>query len=201
MITGLSLLYGRTVLIPYLGKDGFATYAQYAKEFHNYLGPFFSVSLIIQLLKWLPHNVPKFIDLVWFLKGGGLLVKSVHPSAGRMNGGEKAWYWILFWFGLVLIGSGLVLNFPIFGQTREIMQNAHLLHVISGIGLIAFAVGHIYIGTLGSEGSLEGMVNGRVDVAWAKQHHDLWYEELQKEGVQPDKTPDIPPRHRSPYTA
>ena len=190
-ITGLSLLYGRAILIPYMGKDGFAMYAGFAKDLHNYLGPFFAVSFVIQLLKWMKHNFPRLVDLIWFFKGGGL-IGGAHPSAGRMNGGEKLWYWLLFWFGLALVASGFVLNFPGYGQTREIMQYGQIIHLVAALVLIAVAIGHIYIGTLGTEGALEGMTTGRVDVEWAKQHHDLWYEELIRDGVQPDKTPDVP---------
>ena len=28
------------------------------------------------------------------------------------------------------------------------------------------------------EGALEGMVTGEVDETWAREHHDLWYEEV-----------------------
>jgi formate dehydrogenase subunit gamma len=45
---------------------------------------------------------------------------------------------------------------------------------------MAFSIGHIYIGTAGTEGALEGMTTGTVDKAWAKQHHDLWLEELEQ---------------------
>lgn len=187
-ITGLSLLYGRYVLIPYIGKDAFAAYAAVAKDLHNYLGPFFAVSLVIELLKWMRHNVPKWVDIVWLFKGGGLIGRA-HPSAERMNGGEKIWYWLLFFVGLVLVASGFVLNFPIFGQTRADMQLAQLIHVATAFVLMAVAMGHIYIGTLGTEGSLEGMVTGRVDTRWAKQHHDIWYQQLLDKGVKPVPTP------------
>jgi len=190
-ITGLSLLFGRELLIPYIGKDNFAAYAQIAKDIHNYLGPFFAVGLVLELLKWLPHNIPRWVDIVWFFKGGGLIGHG-HPSSWRMNGGEKLWYWLLFIIGLALVASGLVLNFPLFGQTRADMQLAQLVHAGGSVVLIAVALGHIYIGTLGTEGSLEGMVTGRVDTEWAKQHHDLWYEELLAKGVQPVKTPPAP---------
>jgi formate dehydrogenase subunit gamma len=188
-VTGLSLLFGREVLIPVIGPRAFAAYASLSLTVHNYLGPLFAVTLIIQLLKWLPHNIPKSEDFVWFMKGGGMIGKS-HPSAGRMNGGEKLWYWLLFIVGGVLVGSGLFLDFPIFGQTRAEMQQAHLLHAISSVVLIAVALGHIYIGTIGTEASLEGMVKGRVDTKWAKQHHDLWYEEQLAKGVKPVKATD-----------
>ena len=50
-----------------------------------------------------------------------------------------------------------------------------LLHAI-----FAFAFLHIYLGTIGNEGALEGMVSGKVDAGWGQQHHDLWYKEVQK---------------------
>ncbi len=64
------------------------------------------------------------------------------------------------------------------------MQTANIVHGSLSIIWIAIAFGHIYIGTIGSEGSLDGMVTGEVDENWAKQHHDLWYEEVkQGDGV------------------
>ena len=196
-LTGLSLLFGRELLIPYIGKDAFAAYAQIAKDIHNYLGPFFAAGLVLELLKWLRHNIPRWVDIVWFFKGGGIIGRA-HPSAGRMNGGEKIWYWILFFVGLALVISGFVLDFPGYGQTRADMQLAQLVHAAGAIVLIAVALGHIYIGTLGTEGALEGMVTGRVDTEWAKQHHDLWYDELLAKGVMPVKTPEKPDDYSTP---
>ena len=49
---------------------------------------------------------------------------------------------------------------------------------MGALGLTAVSFGHIYIGTLGTEGALEGMTTGYVDETWAKEHHNLWYEEV-----------------------
>jgi formate dehydrogenase subunit gamma len=54
---------------------------------------------------------------------------------------------------------------------------------VGALAWIALWVGHAYIGTLGSEGSLEGMTTGYVDEEWAKQHHNLWYDEVKGEGA------------------
>ncbi|WP_251878361.1 hypothetical protein [Grimontia kaedaensis] len=59
------------------------------------------------------------------------------------------------------------------------MQIANLLHGIASLGLFAAALGHIYIGTVGTEGALEGMATGYVDESWAKQHHKLWLDEVE----------------------
>jgi formate dehydrogenase subunit gamma len=47
-----------------------------------------------------------------------------------------------------------------------------------GVFVIGIALGHIYLGSVGTEGVLDGMVSGEVDEGFAKQHHNLWYEEV-----------------------
>jgi formate dehydrogenase subunit gamma len=185
-VTGLSLLFGRYVLIPVLGHAGFAAYAQHAYNLHNIVGPAFSVGVLLMLLLWARHNMPKKVDLVWFAKGGGLIGKA-HPSAGMLNGGEKLWFWLgVVVFGLVVSVSGFILLFPNLGfQTREIMAWSQMVHAFTSLVWIAFFMGHAYIGTLGTEGALEGMTRGRVDTNWARQHHDLWYERVVASGEQP----------------
>ena len=175
--TGLSLLYGRAILIPLIGHDAFSDYAIFCKWIHNIAGPFFIVGLVTMILLWFKDNIPNKTDIKWFLQLGGM-IGDKHPSAKRMNAGEKAWYWTLFLAGSGVAISGLLLDFPNFNQEREIIQLAHLTHSILAILLMSFSLGHIYIGTIGTEGALEGMVTGKVDTTWARQHHDLWYEEI-----------------------
>ena len=50
---------------------------------------------------------------------------------------------------------------------------------------VAVWFGHAYIGSVGSEGSLEGMTSGYVDENWARQHHNLWVQELEAAGDKP----------------
>ncbi len=58
------------------------------------------------------------------------------------------------------------------------MQLANIVHLIMGVFVIGIALGHIYLGSVGTEGVLDGMVSGEVDEGFAKQHHNLWYEEV-----------------------
>lgn len=184
-ITGLSLLFGRSVLIPLMGHQAFAAWADVGKVVHNYVGPAFSVGVLLMILLWVRHNIPNGTDLKWFAAGGGIFGKK-HPSAGKLNGGEKVWFWLgVVVFGIAVSVSGFLLNFPLFGQTRADMALAQAVHAITSLLWIAFFFGHAYIGTLGTEGALEGMTTGRVDVNWAKQHHDLWLEEELAKGVKP----------------
>jgi formate dehydrogenase subunit gamma len=163
-----------------LGYPGFSAYATAAKWIHNVLGPVFMVALFIILIKWFKNNLFTKVDIEWFKAFGGM-VGDKHPSAGKFNGGEKAWFWTLATAGVALCFSGLVLDFPNFGQEREVIIGAHLIHILTAMLLMAFSLGHIYIGTIGTEGALEGMTTGHVDVAWAEQHHDLWLKEVEQE--------------------
>lgn len=178
-LTGLSFLYGKAILIPVMGAEGFAVWAALAKTLHNYGGPLFIVGLVLMIAKWLRHNGFSKTDVVWLAKGGGILTKA-HPSAGYLNAGEKLWFWLVVIAGIGVSVTGLILDFPNFGQTRDTMQQANILHSIFALVIFSVFLGHVYIATLGTEGALEGMISGQVDVEWAKQHHDLWYEEVSR---------------------
>ncbi|WP_199269504.1 formate dehydrogenase subunit gamma [Cobetia sp. L2A1] len=202
-ITGINLLWGKFVFRNIFGDVFWANMIMATKLAHNYLGPLFSIMLILVLAKWLSLNLPKKHDFEWFRQGGGM-IKGKHPDAGFANGGEKAWYWILASVGLVVVVSGLIMDFPIFGQTRDVMQWTNAFHGIASLILIAVSFGHIYIGTAGTEGALEGMKTGYVDETWAKQHHNLWYDEVkQAEAADPQSDPstasdDALARHQRP---
>ena len=183
-ITGLSLIFGRTVLIPLLGKEGFAAWAQLAKPVHDYLSLPFTAGLAVIILMWIGKNVPKAYDLDW-LKSLGGAIGDGHPPAGFFNAGEKVFFWLLFFAGIAMTVSGVFLLFPNLGTERDMMQLWHMVHLGSGLFLIAVALGHIYLGTIGTEGVLEGMVHGDVDEGFAKQHHSLWYEEVKDSAAAP----------------
>jgi formate dehydrogenase subunit gamma len=180
-LTGLSMLFGRAVLIPVFGLGAFAAYMQTGLLVHNFSGPLFFAGILLEAIAWAKDNIPKKMDLVWFKNFGGMIGKGSQPHAGRVNGGEKAWFWFMLMAGLVSGFTGLILDFPIFGQSRQTMQIAHIIHASMGILFLAASFGHIYIGTIGAEGTFEGMWQGKVDKVWAKQHNDLWYEQKAKE--------------------
>ena len=143
------------------------------------------LGLVIMLVIWFRDNIFSKVDWDWIKAGGGYLGKG-HAHAHKVNAGEKIWFWILFIAGIGLMTSGIVMLFPNLGFMRETMQNANIVHGITALILSAVVLGHIYLGTLGNEGSFEGMISGEVDEAWAKQHHDLWYKETGGKGATAD---------------
>ena len=180
-LTGLSMLFGRAVLIPVFGQSAFAAYMQVGLLVHNFSGPFFFAGVLVEAIAWVKDNIPKKMDLVWFRNLGGMIGKGPRPHAERVNGGEKGWFWFMLTAGLVSGVTGLILDFPIFGQSRQTMQLAHIIHASMGVLFLAASFGHIYIGTIGTEGTFEGMWRGKVDKVWAQQHNDLWYDQKAKE--------------------
>jgi formate dehydrogenase subunit gamma len=206
LVTGVLLLYGKPLLIPLIGKEAFGTLALLSKNAHNYLGPLLFIGMLVMVIIWVKDNLFTKTDLKWFASGGGLIGKG-HPHAGFLNGGEKIWFWLVVLVGGLVAVTGMVLDFPQFGQSRDTMQFMHYLHGIAGLIIGAATIGHIYIATIGTEGALEGIVNGHVDTNWAAQHHDLWYETVKDQAVdaaevqsgagggspQPDEAPNSSP--------
>jgi len=175
-ISGLILLLGRSFLMPILGQEIFSIFASASKEGHNLFGPIFLVSLLMMLFSFVKRNIYEKGDLTWLLKGGGFIGKS-HVTGGFFNMGEKTWYWLVILVGFVISASGLILVSPNFGQGRIIMELSHVVHVGSAVILIAVSIGHMYLGSIGSEGSFEGMKTGYVDINWVESHHDRWAKE------------------------
>jgi formate dehydrogenase subunit gamma len=193
MLTGLILLYGKLVLIPLLGKEGFSATAYAAKLIHNYAGPVFAVVLILMFFAFVKEALFNLkVDTKWFLAAGGYL-GGRHPSAEKINAGQKAWFWVATGIGLLIAASGLVLDFPQFGQGREVMQLAHLVHMATAFFTILFFFVHLYLASIGVEGALEAMVSGKVDANWAAQHHDLWYAEVKDQAVPAPGSPSKSP--------
>jgi formate dehydrogenase subunit gamma len=180
-ITGLILLLGRTLLIPLFGHQVFSLLASASKEGHNLFGPIFLLSLIMMVISFARRNIYEKGDLTWLLKGGGFIGKG-HVSGGFFNMGEKSWYWMVILVGLVIAVSGLVLVSPNFGQGRVIMEISHVVHVFAAIILIAVSIGHMYMGSIGTEGSLEAMKSGYVDINWVAAHHDRWARQVNESG-------------------
>jgi len=180
-ITGLILLLGRTLLIPLFGQQLFSLLASASKEGHNLFGPIFLVSLIMMVISFARRNIYEKGDLTWLLKGGGFIGKG-HVSGGFFNMGEKSWYWMVILVGLLISISGMILVMPNFGQGRIIMEISHVVHVFAAIVLIAVSLGHMYMGSIGTEGSLEAMKSGYVDISWVEAHHDRWARKVKDSG-------------------
>ena len=179
-VSGLVMIFGKTLLLPVLGHTLFGWLSFALKNIHNFVGPVFAVSLVVVLLTFVRDNLPAKGDWNWLRRGGGLLSGQEVPSH-RFNAGEKMVFWGgVFLLGLTVVGSGLVLDLlvPGLGDTRGQMQVAHMIHAVAAVLMMAMFLGHIYIGAVGMKGAYGAMRTGRVDEAWAKEHHEWWYDDI-----------------------
>jgi formate dehydrogenase subunit gamma len=180
-VSGIVMAFGKFFIQPVIGNAlfGWLTYA--LKNIHNFAGPLFAVSLVIVIVTFVRDNLPSKEDMVWLLKGGGLLSGTEVPSH-RFNAGEKVLFWGgVFFLGLIVVASGLVLDKLIPGliYERSTMQISHMIHAAATCLMMAMFMGHIYMGTIGMRGAYSAMRTGYVDETWAKEHHELWFNDIQ----------------------
>lgn len=175
--SGIILLFGKHILLWLLGYTLFSWLAAFSKNLHIIAGFFFLLGVIPLFAMFWKDNLWHKSDAEWIRKAGGL-ASGEHVPSRRFNFGEKVWFWAgVCFFGLIMIASGLALTFPNLFDTRAAMQYAQIVHATSACVVIAMSLGHIYMGTIGMEGSFEAMKTGEVDESWAKEHHEIWYEE------------------------
>ncbi|HZZ92819.1 MAG TPA: formate dehydrogenase subunit gamma [Usitatibacter sp.] len=185
-LTGAIMLWGKYIILPWLGYSGFSWLTIVGKNLHNFVGPLFIFALLVSFLIFVRDNVITRVDWAWMSHMGGMFSGKEVPS-GRFNGLEKVWFWGgLTLLGLVMAATGLILDFPNWDQSRQIMQLANVVHDISAVLFISAALGHAYMGTIGMEGAYRAMRDGYVDEEWAREHHSLWYDEV-RQGKRPEK--------------
>jgi len=194
-VTGLIMTFGKNILLPLLGYTLFSWLTIFGKNLHNFLGPLFIICLVLVFFTFLRDNFWRKYDWNWLRHAGGFISKRDVPS-GKFNAGEKGWFWLgVFVAGIIVSGSGLILDFPNFNQTRGTMQIANLVHLSIAALFMLAALGHIYMGTLGQIGAYQAMSTGYVDETWAKEHHLYWYNDV-KAGKIPTAPDDPPPVSR-----
>ncbi len=177
-LSGIVLLFGKHILMPLFGATGFSWLAQIMKGIHDFVGPLFMFSIVAFFVLFVKDNYMKAMDFTWLSKFGGML-SGKHVPSGRFNGGEKIWFWLsIVVMGVLISASGLILLFPNWDSTRELMAEANLVHGIIAIVFMAASCAHIYMGTIGVEGAYKGMREGYVDETWAKEHHEIWHDEV-----------------------
>jgi formate dehydrogenase subunit gamma len=163
---------------------------QLARELHPFLGIVVFVLLMFMCYKFAHHNLFVKTDIIWFRNAKDVLLNKHGEKLqiGKYNAGQKILFWSIMSLISVLLISGLMAwrayfagYFPI-----PVVRLALLCHSLAGIGLILMIIGHIYL-AIWVKGSITSMLTGYVSKAWARQHHDRWYDELTAEANNPGK--------------
>jgi formate dehydrogenase subunit gamma len=98
------------------------------------------------------------------------------PPAGRFNYGQKMLFWIMFWGGIALLGSGVLMWFvaSVPGELLALRGFATLVHAVAALATIGGFIVHVYMGVAVVPGGLGAVIHGRVSETWARHHHPLW---------------------------
>lgn len=195
--SGVVMAFGQFLLPPLLGRQLSGALADALRVIHNFVGPLFALSLPLVLALFLKDNLVGRWDWRWLASGGPW---GAEPApAHRFNAGQKGIYWCgMFLAGLAAVGSGLALDrlIPGWRATHGQMQAAQLIHLVAALLMLALLAGHVYMGSIGVRGAWRAMRSGRVDAAWAREHHGLWHDDVvagriaaQRSGTGPDGMP------------
>ncbi|MFY8179102.1 MAG: formate dehydrogenase subunit gamma [Limnohabitans sp.] len=193
-VSGAVMAFGKFFMQPIIGDTLFGWITYLLKNAHNFAGPVFAVSLTVVFFTFLKDNWPSKEDWAWIIKAGGLFGSQEVPSH-RFNAGEKVVFWGgVFGLGLIVVASGFVLDkiVPFMVYERGTMQIAHMIHAVATLLMMAMFIGHIYMGTVGMEGAYKAMRTGYVDETWAKEHHELWHDDIKAGKIPAHRTEDKP---------
>ncbi len=215
LVPGLDWVHAKInpdAIDPNFGKNAFAWFSVAGKWLHNNIAWAFMVSLVLIFVMWFFRNIPTWTDVKWLAQGGGMFSKNSHPHARKFNGGQKILFWAVIILGASISASGISLlqpyEYQMFSVTfaklnvageaigyplglsttltpTQEMEYSQLWHVVISIVLIAIIIAHIYIGSVGMQGAFSAMGSGKVDLNWAREHHDLWVAKLDKQGKIP----------------
>ena len=191
-VSGLVIAFGKFFLLPVMGLTLFGGLTYLLKTLHNFAGPVFAVSLVIVFFTFVRDEWFQRGDLHWLGKAGGAFSKNrEEPPSHRFNAGEKVLFWIgVLFLGVIVVVSGLVMDklIPNLNYERSTMQVAHMVHAVSTVLMMCLFALHIYLGTVGMRGAYKAMRTGYVDEAWAKEHHEYWYEDVKAGRIPSQRT-------------
>ena len=154
------------------------------KLLHNFAGLFFGISLVLAIRMWW-KEAGVFVfpeDLDWIKAAGGYLwhVDKV-PETGKYNPGQKMFFLTVAAFGVVMFVTGLIMWFPTALPTTFVRW-MYPLHALGFVAIFAFFFIHLYLGTIGNPGSVQGMITGWMDKDVLKMLHPKWVKEMEHEG-------------------
>jgi len=154
---------------------------QVVRAWHPWAGVLFTGTVVWMWWQWRGDMRGTEADRVW----RRAILRYVRnedehlPTVGRFNAGQKQFFWIMFFAGLVLLGSGLVLWFTdsVPWKLRSLRYGAIVAHAVAFLFTAAAFIVHLYMGTAVVTGGFTSIVRGEVSREWAEAHHALWLEE------------------------
>ncbi|WP_039639364.1 cytochrome b/b6 domain-containing protein [Streptomyces sp. 769] len=98
-----------------------------------------------------------------------------HRPSGKFNAGQKLYAALVAGAALVMIGTGLILWFPILVPLLW-RTGATFVHDWIALLIGVLVIGHVWMAARDPE-ARRGLRTGHVSRAWARREHPLWEEE------------------------
>jgi len=150
-----------------------------SRFWHPILGIAFLLGTLWMNSIWRRDMVVTQNDRQWLDRSSAYITNDEQrtPLSDRFNGGQKLFYWLMFYGALLLVFSGVFLWFPEYipRQSAWVRGVMILLHEIAALLTIGGFIIHVYMGVFMVPGSMTAITTGYVSRAWAWTHHRLWY--------------------------
>ena len=174
-LTGFSFFY-----LSFQWLSGIVGTPQLAKVMHPFFGIAMCLLLAVMLIRYYQHNKWNKYDLPWMKAVVWVLLQKEEniPPVGHYNPGQKMLFRAFVVFVLAFLISGIMMWQPYFAPmfSAEAVNWATLVHSACGILMLLSLVVHVWMACW-IEGSITGMLYGKVSKAWARKHHPAMLEE------------------------
>jgi formate dehydrogenase subunit gamma len=164
------------------------------RAMHPWMGLVFVASVLYMYKIWKPDMRITEADRQW-TKTLGAYVRNeeeeLHPvhavrsfdewaPVDRFNLGQKYLFWVMFWSGIVLLLTGLVLWFTEYipWSLRFLRYISVVLHPVAFLVTFGAFIIHVYMGTAVVRGGFTSVIRGEVSENWARHYHRLWLERI-----------------------
>lgn len=168
---------------------GGGAFVRISKELHAISTIFVIISVIPMTLFWLKEMLPTSDDIKWLMIVGGYLSKEKKPiPAGKFNAGQKMWFWLCTFGGMIMVITGGIMYFQDFkfefldGIISQInlLRGSAIVHNILGMLVAALFMVHIYMSIFAIKGAIQSMISGYKEEEEIEILHSTYYKELKE---------------------
>lgn len=181
--TGFIMVFGTTF--------GGGEFVRICKDLHALSTVLFCIAVVPMLIMWFKEMLPTMDDVKWMMILGGYLSKVKRPiPAGKFNAGQKMWFWVCTFGGIIMILTGAVMFFQDFelaiiksmGLTQiDFLRLRAIVHNILGMAVAALFFTHVYMSMFAIKGAIHSMITGDKEEEEVEILHSTYYKELKKQ--------------------
>jgi formate dehydrogenase subunit gamma len=160
------------------------------KDIHAIATLLFVISVIPMLIMWFKEMLPTSDDIKWLMILGGYLNKRKDPiPAGKFNAGQKMWFYVCTFGGIVMIATGAIMFFQDFkidfiaslGLSQiDLLRLSAIVHNVLGFAVLALFMTHLYMSVFAIKGAIHSIITGYKEEE-IEILHSSFYKKLNKD--------------------